>query len=487
MAGGRKRVSFSEFHAYFANDDPRVAEDAKSHEVVDRRKKRVLVIGPGFTNQFSQRFGSLNMIIEAGFQIKTVSNIPSPDLQPDLEPYLNELERCIDEFQPDLLLCGSTGGGYAVALWEAKIWKGSTVIVNAHPSLTKLPEDMSVVVAAGSNDEIFKRSRSELEKLILSGSPNRCFLYYTTNSGQRGTVGMPVAYRYGDHHLMESVLKYDCLPRLIDAAIAGGDLESDGPEAYILRSWKQRLSKERNESEAWLGYTPDKLFRLWSLPPGHRRRALRSSIPGTGTRIVQVSPGSEEFKHVSSVFKASPTEQPTYQHMPRSEWDKVQVVKVERVENCHQACFSAVPYHDALRKTVEDQQVKFEPGVHTRWAFYGTDAVESSVSNPIQGIWAPLIGATTPWGLGTYFARDANYAYRSNWCGPAAADGTRKLIMCLLMTGLPCVGDPHQNGVLPFRSQPYRYNSSVDSLASPELFVVQHPSAAQPAYIVTFV
>ncbi|CAE7241778.1 PARP14 [Symbiodinium necroappetens] len=54
------------------------------------------------------------------------------------------------------------------------------------------------------------------------------------------------------------------------------------------------------------------------------------------------------------------------------------------------------------------------------------------------------------------------------------------------MTGVPCLGDPDHKGVLPFRNKPHRYNCSVDSLSSPEIFIVQHPGSALPAYLITF-
>ena len=41
-------------------------------------------------------------------------------------------------------------------------------------------------------------------------------------------------------------------------------------------------------------------------------------------------------------------------------------------------------------------------------------------------------------------------------------------------------------GVLPFRQKPHRYNSAVDSLSSPEVYVTQMVGAAHPAYLITF-
>lgn len=41
-------------------------------------------------------------------------------------------------------------------------------------------------------------------------------------------------------HEMESLLQYDCLPRLVDAALC-----PEGPETSVLRSWRSQLSDDR--------------------------------------------------------------------------------------------------------------------------------------------------------------------------------------------------------------------------------------------------
>jgi len=60
------------------------------------------------------------------------------------------------------------------------------------------------------------------------------------------------------------------------------------------------------------------------------------------------------------------------------------------------------------------------------------------------------------------------------------------MLLCLLMSGIPCLGDPNHRGVLPIRQGRHRYNSSVDSISNPEIYVTQTPGAAYPAYVITF-
>merc|ERR1719198_34180 len=132
-------------------------------------------------------------------------------------------------------------------------------MINAHPQMTEIPKGASVVISHGSNDELYPRTRAELERIVATGSENKRFLYYTTNSGHF-SGGFT---RVGDQHNQASLLQHDCLPRLIDAAISGS-----GPEMYMISSWLHRLSSHRNEAEQWLSYCPEQLRNLW-VSSGH--------------------------------------------------------------------------------------------------------------------------------------------------------------------------------------------------------------------------
>merc|ERR1711976_86715 len=186
-------------------------------------------------------------------------------------------------------------------------------------------------------------------------------------------------------------------------------------------------------------------------------------------------------------FTVAPKEPAAYGGASPVAWAQTRILRIERVENGLQLDGSARPYFESLASSLREQEVCFEPGVHTRWVFHGTDAIESIVSNPIAGF-QPLASGTkgaSLWGSGTYFARDAKYVADGSFCkrGP---NGTRQMLACLAMTGMPCLGDPQQKGVLPIRQGVHRYNSTVDSLSNPEIFIVQHPSAVYPAYVITF-
>jgi len=291
IAGGKKRFDFTDFAIYFS----KVKLTPPSLLKVNRTQRRILIIGPGFGRELNPRQSA--MIIQAGYQVRWCSNLPNPE-QPgfNMMQFLPQIKAAIDEFQPELVAAASKGGAYLTALWQTSCWVGPSLILNAHPTARRLPEKTRIVLASGSNDEVYVgRSRTELEQLISTGSRNHCFLYYTANSGQlpSGHFG-----RMGDMHNMESLVMYACLPRLIDAPLA-----DESPEMHMVRSWLDRLSDERIDAEAWLGHSLDEIRRFWA-SAGRRGKDQRKLFP--------VQFGSQEFQAVESMFKAAPKELPAY-------------------------------------------------------------------------------------------------------------------------------------------------------------------------------
>lgn len=435
----------------------------------ERSKQRLLIIGAGFGVELNP--AQFHTVKEAGFQIHMLHGLPNPEtVQFPVEQFVPTMQRAIEEFRPHCVACASKGGAYLVALWQRRLWRGPSLIINKHPTLLTLPQDVNVVLCHGSNDEIYSHRREELEALQRSGSPNRCFVYWTGNSG---LLGGRTLSREGDKHNMASLVQYDCLPRLLEAAMS-----SEGPELAFMRSWRGFLSEERQVAEEWLGWNTQELRRLWQ----------STNQSGTDEQVLfEVDPTSEEYAAVQAVFYAQPTVPRAYHDMNPGMWQHVRIARIERVENGLQEDGNTEPYYRAMKRGIENQGVKFTPFVHTTWAFHGSSAVEEIVTNPISGFQPLMSGsrASALWGPGTYFARDAKYVYDGGFCNNVP-DGSKQLFLCLLLTGIPCLGDPKHPGILPVRQGRHRYNSSVDSMSNPEIWVTQSPGAAYPAYIITF-
>jgi hypothetical protein len=267
---------------------------------------------------------------------------------------------------------------------------------------------------------------------------------------------------------MASLLSYDCLPRLIDAAL------SAVPELSLMCSWLGQLQEDRLAAEQWLGYSPQQIQKHWV---SDEQLSLLADVPR----------GSEEFQKVSTIFHAMPVDPASNVYSGTVPWQSTGIVCIERVQNEMQLDGSFSPYYDQLKVDVESQGIQFVKGVHTRWAFHGTDAVDAIISNPLSGFQPLAAGARAGsiWGPGTSFARDAKYVAGAGFA-PLQPNGTKRMLLCLLTVGMPCLGDADNRGVLPIRHGQHRYNSTVDFMNNPEIHVIQSPAAAYPAYIITF-
>jgi len=187
-------------------------------------------------------------------------------------------------------------------------------------------------------------------------------------------------------------------------------------------------------------------------------------------------PGSQEFRLVAAAFGSAPREPSAYRFHGQVPWESVGIAAVHRVELGPAVSSASLERLAALRSSLEEQGLAFEADVHTRLAFYNGPGAQA-LSCGLQ----PLCAG--PWGAGIYFARDAKYTVDSGLCrGP---DGSRTVLMCLLSTGVPCLGDASAGAGLPRRRGTSTYSCAVDSLSNPELFVVPCESAAQAAYLIT--
>jgi len=381
--------------------------------------------------------------------------------------------------RPDVVVCASRGAVYMLAMWRSGIWTGPSVMINRHPDLkvTDIPHQATFILAHGSHDDVYPVKRDVLEELIRSAPRNQCMLYYTANSGE---VSPGAGFtRHGDRHRMLSLLEYACLPRLVDAALC----KEESPDVHFMRSWVGMLHPGRQEAENWLGYELSDLHQHWTSDPTKLEQSAQ---------LVQLSETSEEFQKVLKIFGLGcRADCPSYYEAlypeAASVWARTRVVGIQRVENAI-LYEKARPVFDRTRRSMHRQGIEFEPGLHTKLLFHGTLKVNAIVQGE-QGLEPLCAGqmAGTLWGKGIYFARDARYCHAAGFCPPSSKDGEKQVILCLVATGMACLGSPEHVGVLPDRCARInsQYHSAVDSLSNPEIFVSPHQGAAYPAYVIT--
>ena len=167
---------------------------------------------------------------------------------------------------------------------------------------------------------------------------------------------------------------------------------------------------------------------------------------------------------------------------------------IERIENGEQER-ELKDLQDAVKEKFKDCNAEHIGGVNTRWLFHGckdADRLEKIWRNPNQGF---NVGYSqrAAWGGGTYFARDATYTIEGGFgmrC-KSADKRYKKILLCLVECGLPCVGEQHMeaNNLPVFHDQDLpglRYTTYVDSAANPEMFATPKDHFAYPAYIISF-
>jgi poly [ADP-ribose] polymerase 7/11/12/13 len=396
-----------------------------------------------------------------------------------VEVLLDFMKRMQEKGTPaDVVVCGSKGGAYMIELWSRLPsdtltlhgWAGFSMMVNVHPKCTCLPKGITIVLTHGSRDATFPRKRDELQELVKTGSPNKCMLYYVPDSGK---LRNGVYIREGDGHTQQSLVKNDCLPRLLDAAMSGV------PEMHVLHTWQHFLSQDRQKAETALGLGP----------PGSLRRYWKSKDKEglDSSKLFEVDKASEEYKNIEKIFKAEPVTKAHY-HAVRGWHNDVEILKIDRVENGDQSEASSMRYESA-RRNMKDQLdgtgESFTQGVHTRWLFHGTAAIDAIVQDPQNGFNEIMSGSAVGnlWGQGIYFARDAAYSVDYSRVNK---DGSKSMLLCHVTTGMCTVGDPEMR-ICPKRTGHHKFNSTVDSLSNPEIFVLQKSEGALPAYVITYV
>lgn len=97
-------------------------------------------------------------------------------------------------------------------------------------------------------------------------------------------------------------------------------------------------------------------------------------------------------------------------------------------------------------------------------------------------------GAAGPderYGRGLYFARDACYSARAPCCRPDGSDEAQCMYLARVAVGTCVQGTPAM-AEPPEREPGTLYDSTVDNVDDPTIFVVFHDAAVYPEYIITF-
>ncbi|XP_052353414.1 protein mono-ADP-ribosyltransferase PARP14-like isoform X2 [Oncorhynchus keta] len=187
---------------------------------------------------------------------------------------------------------------------------------------------------------------------------------------------------------------------------------------------------------------------------------------GETLKRVLLLPTSSEYQAVAQAFQSTTATQ-------------VAIHKIERVQNV----FLWQAY------ALCEQRIRAKNGaaaVGVRKLYHGTaaktcDAIES---NGFDRSYANI----TAYGVGVYFAVNASYSANPRY-SPPDGSGHRRMYVARVLTGRYTLGDPSMKFTL--RRSPTDsadcYDSLVDNLQRPSMFVIFHDDQAYPEYLITFI
>ena len=91
----------------------------------------------------------------------------------------------------------------------------------------------------------------------------------------------------------------------------------------------------------------------------------------------------------------------------------------------------------------------------------------------------------TVYGVGVYFAKDADYSAQDIYSPPDSSDN-KYMFLARVLTGEYAQGHSGDIQPPPRKSEKDRYDSNVNSVTNPTIFVIFHDAQAYPEYLITF-
>uniref|UniRef100_A0A672GIB3 Poly [ADP-ribose] polymerase n=1 Tax=Salarias fasciatus TaxID=181472 RepID=A0A672GIB3_SALFA len=211
---------------------------------------------------------------------------------------------------------------------------------------------------------------------------------------------------------------------------------------------------------------PRKLKRLENLPDFTMPLYWDSMAPGENVKVVAVPPSSAEYRALKSEF--SKTEIKT-------------VMKIERLQNIHLRCA-----YEVQKKHMSEKN-KQEGGAREKLLYHGTtkDSCNSITETGFNRRFCGQNG--TAYGAGVYFAVNASYSANPRYSKPAA-DNSQVMFVARVLTGIFTQGKKDMNVPPPRDSRrPHdRFDSVVDKMDKPQMYIVFHDNQSYPDYLITF-
>nr|XP_046259475.1 poly(ADP-ribose) polymerase family member 14-related sequence 1 isoform X2 [Scatophagus argus] len=182
----------------------------------------------------------------------------------------------------------------------------------------------------------------------------------------------------------------------------------------------------------------------------------------TSCQAVTINAGTAEYTEVENLFKAT---------------CKQNIIKIERIQNPILFKSLQIKKRDMEQRNGHQNNEKrlFHGTCHNTVAYINEHGFNRSYAGK----------NATCYGNGTYFAINASYSAQNTYSSPNQ-NGEKCMYLCRVLTGDYTQGK--QNMVVPpFKTNSIqKYDSVVDNLTAPSMFVIFHDSQAYPEYLITF-
>ncbi|XP_030609404.1 protein mono-ADP-ribosyltransferase PARP14-like [Archocentrus centrarchus] len=253
---------------------------------------------------------------------------------------------------------------------------------------------------------------------------------------------------------------WERLPKTANHNLEKGNIMK-GIEDTQGNSWNVDLQM----MEAKRGFRQTKLKRLENHSDFTLPLYWDSMAIGENLKVVTLEPSSAEYIKI---------------HMAFTQTVQRTVKKIERLQNVH------------LRQAYEVQKKKLseknrpEGGAGEKLLYHGTSQ-DSFDSIRKDGFNRSFSGKNaTAYGQGTYFAVNASYSASPTYSKPAA-DGSQAVFVAQVLTGIYTQGRSDMR-LPPLRDNKPddRYDSVVDRIYNPSMFIVFNDNQAYPDYLITF-
>ncbi|ESO09299.1 hypothetical protein HELRODRAFT_73487, partial [Helobdella robusta] len=158
----------------------------------------------------------------------------------------------------------------------------------------------------------------------------------------------------------------------------------------------------------------------------------------------------------------------------------IKILQIERVQNPIMFKQYAVGRDAMIKYYKSNPSVQVERRL---WHGTGSDTIQAITA---EGFNRSYSGKNaTCYGNGSYFAKHFSYSANKTYSRPDL-NGHKHVFQCLVLTGEFAKGSEGLKAP-PMKTNQTKYDSTVDDVSHPHIFVVYNDTYAYPEYIITFV